>query len=1242
MTTPLWKDLIEIPEQRSTFVLKLTEGLERAEETIANYVITPSLAEHFDDALRTIEKGLLSNKSQGAFLHGSFGSGKSHFMAMLSLLLQGNEAALQLNELGGVVTRHDWLHERKLLMIPYHMLDARSMEQAVFDGYIRHIKTIHPNAPLPGVFLSDEILTNADHLREKMGDEAFFKTLNENQGSDDGWGSLSDETWNAETYATASSAPADSTDRIKLTGVLVERLLTSVVDAARVADAQKYVPFDDGLQIITRHARELGYDGLVLFLDELILWLSRGNTDKAFVQREINKIPKLVESQNAVRDVPIFSFVARQRDLQEMLGSNLMGEDRQSLDSAVDWWQGRFSIIRLEDSNLPEITSQRLLRPNNAQAAELIRQSFDSFSQELVASWRNILVTEKDNEDDFRSVYPFSPALVRTLVVLSATLQRERTSLKLMQSLLIERRDDLKLGDIIPLGDLWDVIASGEEPTHDLTRRAMSTARRLWEHKIRPVLLRTHNEDTTSPGFQNDARLLKTLLIAAIVPQFDIFEGITADRLIALNYGSVKAPIRGMEAGIVLKKMRQWSTEISELSLEGTDPANPIIKLRLADVDIEPLLRQADSADNVDNRRRILLKLLFEELDLKPNGMGEATLKMPWRGANRTATVYYGNVREMPLERIVRQGNDWHFVIDFPFDEGDYTPADDIARLRAIPDSQNTLAWLPSFFSRQVQNNVGRLLRLQELDRRFDDYTRTMRADERPTARKLVENNMITVRQSLIEALKVAYGLNTDTTDLIDSTQVPKDHLFSLNPQLRPRLSTGASFAETLRNLFTQALKMRYPGAPAVPNEALRSKTAQAILDTVRASIASEERRIFVEKGPLRETLHTYADPLKLGVMGETHFSHKTYWQDHFDQALRPSHEPLPVGELLHELESPETPTGMPPLLAGIIVLTYAALEDMRVVRLNGDAEPGPGDLHPTDQLQRRELPEEADWKRARELARAIFDIDAPSLRNARNLEQLANHLERAAGVAHCPTEALVLPEKLMSRGTQSLALDSADIKSSARYEVARTLRNVLQAVRHPDPTQRVTRLAGVDLAQRDPKVIAMAFKRAADHLHLLNNDSLWQPFHNLVQLTPRNAAEEGLLTEIQQTFLQWDQSKRLSELEELNGRTNQLFFERSAQTAPAPATPPGPPTAPQDAVLSGPGLSPDLASSAALAEPPQPQPQAATDPRRHFELSASQDPADAMSWLQSTLDDVRKRAPKGARITLSIRVDDE
>lgn len=88
----LLKDLIEILEQvqKGDFVPRLTEGVIRADETLRDYVVTPELIVCFDNALSFIRSALQSNTSKATYLHGSFGSGKSHFMAVLHLILQGN------------------------------------------------------------------------------------------------------------------------------------------------------------------------------------------------------------------------------------------------------------------------------------------------------------------------------------------------------------------------------------------------------------------------------------------------------------------------------------------------------------------------------------------------------------------------------------------------------------------------------------------------------------------------------------------------------------------------------------------------------------------------------------------------------------------------------------------------------------------------------------------------------------------------------------------------------------------------------------------------------------------------------------------------------------------------------------------------------------------------------------------------------------------------------------------------
>lgn len=108
---PLLRELIEIKENPSgsDYVLTLSEAVTEAGSTkaVADYVLTDRLLGNFDEALALIKSALDGNTSKPAFLHGSFGAGKSHFMAVLYALLSGNQVARAKTEFDPVLTKHE-------------------------------------------------------------------------------------------------------------------------------------------------------------------------------------------------------------------------------------------------------------------------------------------------------------------------------------------------------------------------------------------------------------------------------------------------------------------------------------------------------------------------------------------------------------------------------------------------------------------------------------------------------------------------------------------------------------------------------------------------------------------------------------------------------------------------------------------------------------------------------------------------------------------------------------------------------------------------------------------------------------------------------------------------------------------------------------------------------------------------------------------------------------------------------
>ena len=142
--TKLISELLDLPERvrKGDFVLNLAKGVNEPQKTLERYVVTPQLVECFNDSLSLIKTAVNANNSKAAYLHGSFGSGKSHFMAVLHLLLQQEPAARAKEGLEAVVTKHNaWLEGKKFLLVPYHMIGKASMEDGIKNPVQCRLKT---------------------------------------------------------------------------------------------------------------------------------------------------------------------------------------------------------------------------------------------------------------------------------------------------------------------------------------------------------------------------------------------------------------------------------------------------------------------------------------------------------------------------------------------------------------------------------------------------------------------------------------------------------------------------------------------------------------------------------------------------------------------------------------------------------------------------------------------------------------------------------------------------------------------------------------------------------------------------------------------------------------------------------------------------------------------------------------------------------------------------------------------
>jgi hypothetical protein len=1136
----LISDLIVLPDRvrKGDFVLNLAKGVTEPEKTLEQYVVTPQLAASFDDALDFVRSAVEAVSSKACYLHGSFGAGKSHFMAVLHLLLQHHASVRNIPHLAKVCAKHGWVESRKFLLVPYHMIGARSMEAAIFGQYVDYVMQHHPQAPLPGVYLADSIFANAEQHREALGDEKFFEQLNrgqQNSGSA-GWGKLA-KGWDAARFESAMTAPPASDERTQLVGDLVQHVFPAFKGIAQGKD-EAYVDLDLGLSILSAHAKSLGYDGLILFLDELILWLATHSADLNFVQTEGNKLAKLVESRKADRPAPIISFVARQRDLRELIGANVTGAEQLNFSDVLSHGEGRFHTITLEDRNLPLIAKERVLKPKNEACRAELEEAFERTAQ-VRQEIMQVLLTREGERGMFKLVYPFSPALIQSLVAVSSALQRERTALKIMLQLLVDRRDTLRLGDVIPLGDLWDVVAHGDEAFSDVMRLNFQNAKKLYQDKLLPMLEQQHEIDLEVDRerakkdsaiaerlvrFQNDDRLVKSLLLCSLVHGVEALKDMNCSRLAALNHGTIRSRIPGREHQVVAQKIRTWVDLSGGAIRLSDDPIDPTVSIQLSAVDTESIIEKAKAFDNAGTRQFKVRQMLFKSLGVPEQEELSMSYDFTWRGAKRACDLLFTNVRTLPDESL-RAKADWHVIIDFPFDTEGHTLAEDVERLEKFRDkkeTQRTLVWLPWFFSTRTQNELRRLVIIDRLlaGNNLDQYAEHLSLQDRVTARLLLQNSQSALSQRITHAIEAAYGIRAEPTPgTLDTSYDLSDSQFqSLLPTLVLQKPVGTNLGEALEHLLDQALSHQFPKHPKFLQEVKYGKDLRDVLNVCREATQTNDGRVFVEDKNVRLRLRNICNPLELGQMSETHFVLDNGWKQFFNRLLAQTGQPNPQAG---EMRTWVAERGLPWEVENLLILVYAEQTNrsFRHVSRGGNYTPALDDLPDELELQEQTLPDLADWNEAVSRVAEIMGHSISKLLNASNLATLAEKVQQC--VTEYRADCDSLPDQLQHRLSQ-VGTAEQQLQKSNRVRTARAVRALLAACNGQEPTTLVGAIARATV-EMNSAAMGKSLKSAKAVLGCLKS-TRWDLFAAIGQIQDARQCEANALIKQVQTWIETDE----------------------------------------------------------------------------------------------------------------------
>lgn len=1210
-------DLLDLPARihKGDFVQSLAESIGDPEDTVRKYAITDGIVQSFRHALSMVDSAIKTGGSQAAFLHGSFGSGKSHLMAILNLMLDNHSAPWERAEFHVLRDEFDWVGRKRFVQLPMHFLDASSIEARVFDSYLRWLADNHPDAPLPGLFQDTELFNNAVQMRKTMGDAAFFKALNKMPTAAAGWGKLAEQGWDAESFEAARTS-SDAKQRQRLFNALVKTLFS-----AFAKETSRYLDLDSGLQVLSEHAKELGYHSVVLYMDELILWLASSSSNLELIQRETQKLVKLREGQHQQRAIPIVSFIARQRDLAQLVGEHARGDQQASLEDSLSHHTDRFEEVRLMDSNLPTIVKHRVLKAKS-EAAEAELTAGAQRAWYAAGQARSILIGSAD-EEAFRLVYPFSPALVEAMVALSECLQRERTAIRILMELLVEHLHDLPLGPVVPVGDVFDVIAGGEEPFDQVIRDRFERARKLYQDHFLPMI--RHNQGTASPdkcqrmrkdhparlgcsacpmtACRTDNRLAKTLLLAALVPQAEPFKDLTVHKLVHLNHGTIASPIPGNEFNSTAAKLRDWSADVARMRVG--DQADPTVSLQLDGVDLQPIIANARNHDTEPMRRSRLRDLLFESLGL-PTTDNKVDHTHTYHGIKRVGLVRFSNVRLMGDSQLRCPSDmDWHLILDYPFDEGSHGPADDLAHIENYrqnnrTETDNTLIWLPTFFSKDMTKTLGDYVMLEAiLASDQDHYLGHLRPEDQVQARGDLRSLRDQKRQQIKQALKAAYGLTakTQTNKMLDPSLAVEEHVISLAGTFQvPSLLAG-----TLADGMTQALnrlhEKRYPHHPRFLNTVTANKL-KAVQATLQRLIESKDRSCFCS-GQEHKHMIQISDPLGLTQTTEQKVLLLSDRFQAIDQQVMQQGLNAPTVAELRHFTDPNNHCGLPLNVQDLLVWAYGEWSG-RTMRWQGrDLEAGELGKFPADaEWIRPPLPNDEDWKQARDLMARIFGItDSRHFLNARNLQSFCRQVkDRAANMPDLQS----LPDLL----AQQYQLWSV-AEPAPRLTTARSAVNLMRIIHSHDGVDLVNQLAQFQ-AQTSETAVSRCLENGRSLVDDLNPEAHhWFILGRVRDLVDHPEARERARTIMERLH---DLLRKDEITEPFSEQLHQLVSAAKQFSQPAP---------PQAARPEPPAVA-----SLAMQKPPVRQAQLLTS--RQVEAT---DPTSFAAQLRTLADDLTKAA---------------
>lgn len=786
MTGLVLREVFDLPTSIPRCIVRIQDfdDLHTLEDNIRDYVMTGTVAAEMERLVDRIVASCVRHEAgEGHYLHGSFGSGKSHFMAILGLILEDNAAIWTKDHasIRAIRERHGaWLAAHPILVVPVYMLGQTGLQAACYNA---------ANARLERLGKAPCEFSDAGRVIASFRADA------------ERYGEVVSQQFEAATGLTRRRFDLMAGGSLEEQDDLARQVL-AYREPSRAERVQLYPDkFSDGMADLTRHAEAQGFAGVVFLVDELILYLT-GKSGREYLE-EFNDLVALADNSALDRAVPLWVIVSKQRNIVETVPDD---SSEQHIYDAMEHHKDRFpETTELADTELVPIVQERVLRVREGVGLPL-RRAIDETLGGLSEEVRSTLLHDLTAED-FRCVYPFHPALIRTLIDVSARLSRERAAIRLLYELLIVRHPDLPIGSLVPYASLFDVVFLPDGLTGGSRNLELTAVHDTYYERLAPVVRGAYGDGDQARRAQ---LIVKTALLCGLSKTMQ--NDITVERILHLNYQDLRGrtPFGSYQTIAQILSELDNRSELIRFVPNSTNPALGAVSITLASgAQLSDVLKRVQ----VNWRQRLeAFTVLIREVIGKPIQNGEVpNYERLWRGSKRRGRVRFANVALLTTnEMIVANGDEFTLFIDYPFDadvshsRGDDRQAIDRARgrLPSVPIG----FWLPAEFTADDLRDLEEYARLVEIESKPDDYFSEYGRTQREALESKLSGQKLSKARALRERLTQVYKGAGASVSFLD-------------PAISPSLD-AATVGDALDRIADAVCDRLYPHHPRFATEA--------------------------------------------------------------------------------------------------------------------------------------------------------------------------------------------------------------------------------------------------------------------------------------------------------------------------------------------------------------------------------------------------------------------------------------